>query len=225
MNTSNDNNCDLNSNAKCTEMVIPNLEDGLVGSNTSGFYNLNMNNSELLIPVKEKRISEWGTMDNLHPKRYLKTYNGRQQIKSQCEYSGIPTQNKFEVLSTLPSTEFSVTNTTAVSNSNTNTNTSVKSTGAIPKMSTTVSQPKPKRPPPIILITKVNYFEFRKELKQILKEEITSQYCPQGLKILASNMDDYNKIVGLLQTKNYEFYTFPANTIKVHEGSSTGDKS
>ena len=44
-------------------------------------------------------------------------------------------------------------------------------------------------------------------MKQIRKEEITSQYCPQELKIFSSNMDDCNKIVGLLQTNNYEFYT------------------
>lgn len=77
---------------------------------------------------------------------------------------------------------------------------------------------KQKKPKPIILITKIQYFRLREVFKQLVSEMPVCQYCPKGLKIQASTDDDAQKIMSYLKDQHMEFYTFVSGqqkTIKV----------
>ena len=158
-------------------------------------------------------------MDDFIPaKKTLKTYTAKVKTESMNESLGIITQNKFQILTTATSMDLETTITEAYSCAQTSTTTANVS----PTMSTSiqnvaVTKPKTKKPPPIILLTKVNYFDLRNQLKQLIKEEISAQYCPQGLKLFSANESDYNVIGHYLKSKCYEFYTFPYDQAKVNK--------
>lgn len=166
--------------------------------------------------IKQMKIRK-STDEYTPAKKTLKTKAAKQIATSMKNPKPIQTHNKFQILTTATPTDChnTISNTTPCVGTSTTPSNINPAICAVSK--NTISQPKPKKPPPIILLTKVNYFDFAKQLKQFLREEINAQYCPQGLKIFAANNDDYNDIGNYLKANSYEFYTFPNGQVKVHK--------
>ena len=151
-------------------------------------------------------------------KKPLRTYIAKNIARSMTDTQAVTTNNMFQVLTTATSTSTQ----SKISEAKTGSTTCTTDHNVIPRMSTTLNsnktdKPKVKKPPPIILVSKINYFELRKQIKKLTTEDITAQYCPQGIKIFASNDDDYNKIGYYLKTQSYDFYTFPHGQPKMHK--------
>lgn len=216
----------LSNNIKMdTSLVTDNLE------NKSQFYemdatikqmnvkrqtNYNANFSEPTIKLTRTREND----DEFIPcKRTFKPQPAKLNVSSLSNDANIQTKNRFQVLTTATSMDLTCT----ISEAKTSLETATSSANINPKMSTIASidtsssQQRRKKPPPIVLLTKINYFEFRKHIKQLIKDDITAQYCPQGMKIYASSENDYNTIGNYFKSKGFEFYTFPYGQAKVHK--------
>lgn len=180
--------------------------------------NISENASFIEPTMKQTKVRK--ITDDYQPaKKPMRTYIAKNIVKSMTEIKEIPTSNMFQVLTTAPSV---VPQTTISVAKTSTTNTGIINQNVSPTMSTAASsnkttQGKIKKPPPIILVSKVNYFELRKQIKKLIREDITAQYCPQGIKMYASNDSDYSNIGHYLKAQKYEFYTFPHGQPKVHK--------
>ena len=125
----------------------------------------------------------------------------------------VHTENRFQPLTTCE-TSFVQHQITTVASEQPSTSTSQTSISA-PKMSTGIQQKKPK---PIILLSKIQYFRLREVFKQLVSTMPVCQYCPKGLKIQPDSEKDGEKIMSYFKDQKLEFYTFvsgPYKTIKV----------
>lgn len=142
----------------------------------------------------------------LHPKRPLRFYSANKIAKSMVKTS-IPTNNKFQVLATASSMasnsdSIDVVKTTETNSLNVNSN---------PQMSTTSNsvQSKTKKPPPIVLTTKLpNFFSENQKFRTNLQGNLRIVYSNEGIKYLCDNDKDYNRLVDIFSANKYEFYSF-----------------
>lgn len=122
------------------------------------------------------------------------------------------TENKFLPLTTITDTQTTYNTSLSVANSSTNVTTESITR---PITSPAPKPVKPKKPKPIILVTKVKYFRLRETFLQMTSELPVCQLCPKGLKIQANTEEDAQKIIRYFQDQKMEFYTFKSGEHKI----------
>lgn len=130
------------------------------------------------------------------------------------EISSNPTpisiENKFQPLTTIDMHSEDKTTTTLASEHTS----AVKHSISTPIMTSKLTESNQKKPKPIILVTKVQYFRLREIFLQMLSQIPVCQYCPKGLKIQPQTEEDAQKIMKYFQSQQMEFYTFISGQYK-----------
>ena len=135
------------------------------------------------------------------------------RIMESVASTSVSTENRFQPLTSVD------TQITQQSTSTTTKNTENIVTGSMTTpIVSSKEYKKPRKPKPIILITKIKYFRIREIFQQMFSELPTCQLCPKGLKIQAHSEEDAQKLIKYLMDPKMEFYTFVSReqkTIKV----------
>lgn len=135
------------------------------------------------------------------------------RVMERVTTTAVSTKNRFQPLSSVETQTIHQQTTSATKNSEN----AVTGSVTAPIMSSKENK-KSKKPKPIILVTKIQYFRIREIFKQMFSELPICQLCPKGLKIQANSEEDAQKIIKYFKEQKFEFYTFVTSeqkTIKV----------
>lgn len=169
----------------------------------------NMGNNIMDQIAKQSKVRKQTDEGDFIPsKKPLKTYAARQLAESMSNITGIPTNNKFQILSTASSTDSQSIITEVNSNAHITTTTTAI-TSPVPSTSNAPSQAKSKKPPPIVLTTKLpNFFADNQRFRAHLQGNLKIVYSNEGIKYLCDSEKDFNKLIDIFKYNKYEYYSY-----------------